>query len=108
MDTLSPMMRTLGRVVENGFSAPDLQTERPTVSFAAAPTHTVAYVPESEHLVPAGQHVCWLGQHTAFSYGQQPSPFPEYMAAQTEPTWQTCALGAGAGVGTTGAGVQFS
>jgi len=103
------MMRTFGSVVESGIAAPDLQTESPTDWFAGAPLHVVAYEPSSSHVVPNGQHVCWFGQHTAFSYGQQPSRFEEYAAAQTEPTWHTWPPGPGAGVGGGGGGeLQFA
>jgi hypothetical protein len=59
-------------------------------------------------VVPAGQHVWLLSQHTALSYGQQPSPDAEYPAAHLVPMAQTCPPGTGAGVGGSDGAEQFS
>jgi hypothetical protein len=94
METLSPMIRTLGRVVDGGSAAPGLQTEIPAEDGDPTLVQLVRYVPVSSQVNPDGQHVCWFGQQTPASYGQHPLPLPEYLAEQTVPTVQIWAAAA--------------
>ena len=105
MLTESPIISTLGRVFENGSGAPGLQTGWPTVSAADAPTQVLCQ-PATWHREPAGQQVMLLLQHTAFSYGQHPLPFPENLAPHTVPVAQTCGCDGG-GAGGRGTALQF-
>ena len=88
MLTESPIIRMFGFVFENGSGAPVLQTGWPTVCAVGAPTHVLCH-PCSSQVEPRGQQVMLLLQHTAFLYGQQPSPLTENLAPQIVPVVQT-------------------
>jgi hypothetical protein len=94
------MTSTFLAVVEAGRGGPGLQTHLPCTGaggaaassagsqLVTAPHDGQPCGSESTHLVPEGQQVRELGQHTASAHGQQPRPDAENVDAQ-----QVCVAG---------------
>ena len=90
------MISTFLRFFDAGSGGPGLQTHLPCTAAvvedaAAGPAGSQLVTTPHEgqpcgsvstHLVPEGQHVRLLEQHTAFGHGQQPRPDAEYTDAQ--------------------------